>query len=105
MTPFSLGTTRLRVRTGFERQVVSALRGRPDLVIDTSLLTAADLKCSLIGHAAFDAVVCAILPRPLPTVGASRAMPSRSSMRACSAAGVGRQTSSADPDGSRFHKR
>jgi hypothetical protein len=61
------------VRTGFERQVVSALRGRPDLVIDTSLLTAADLKCSLIGHVAFDPVVCAILPRPLPIVGASRA--------------------------------
>jgi hypothetical protein len=44
--------------------VVSASRGRADVVIDTSLLTAADLKCSLIGHVAFDAVVCAILPRP-----------------------------------------
>jgi hypothetical protein len=58
------------------RQVVSALRGRADLVIDTSLLTAADLKCSLIGHVAFDAVVCAILSRPLAIVGASRAIPS-----------------------------
>jgi hypothetical protein len=76
MAPFSPGTIRLWVRTGFERQVVSALRGRADLVIDTSLLTAADLKCSLIGHVAFDAVVCAILPRPLATVVASRAIPS-----------------------------
>ena len=76
MAPFSPGTTRLRVRTGFERQVVSALRGRADLVIDTSLLTAADFKCSLIGLVAFDAVVCAILSRPLAIVGASRAIPS-----------------------------
>ena len=76
MAPFSPGTTRSWVGTGFERQVVSALRGRADLVIDTSLLTAADLKCSLIGHVGFDAVVCAILSRPLAIVGASRAIPS-----------------------------
>jgi RNase adaptor protein for sRNA GlmZ degradation len=76
MAPFSPGTTRLRVRTGPKRQLVSALRGRADLVIDTSLLNAADLKCSLIGHVAFDAAVCAILTRPLAPVGASRAIPS-----------------------------
>jgi RNase adaptor protein for sRNA GlmZ degradation len=64
------------VGTGFERQVVSALGGRADPVIDTSLLTAADLKRSLIGHVAFDAAVCAFLPRPLPIVRASRAIPS-----------------------------
>jgi len=64
------------VGTGFERQVVSALRGRADLVIDTSLLTAADLKRSLIGQVAFDAIVCAFLLRPLPAVGASRAITS-----------------------------
>jgi RNase adaptor protein for sRNA GlmZ degradation len=56
MAPFSPGTTRSWVGTGFERQVVSALRGRADPVIDTSLLTAADLKRSLIGHVAFDAL-------------------------------------------------
>ncbi len=33
-----------------ERQVVSALRDRADLVIDTSALTAADLKRLLTGH-------------------------------------------------------
>ena len=102
MAPFSPGTTRLRVRTGFERQVVSALRGRADLVIDTSLLTAADLKCSLIGHVAFDAVVCAILTRPLATVGASRG--DLQCVLARQPA-LSRQTSPADPDGSRFHKR
>jgi hypothetical protein len=64
------------VGIGFERQVVFALRCRADPVIDTCLLTAADLKRSLIGHAAFVAVVCAFLPRPLPIVGASRAIPS-----------------------------
>ena len=38
-----------------ERQVVSALRDRADLVIDTSALTAADLKRLLTGHFALDA--------------------------------------------------
>jgi RNase adapter protein RapZ len=38
-----------------ERQVVSALRDRADLVIDTSALTAADLKRLLSGHFALDA--------------------------------------------------
>ena len=38
-----------------ERQVVSALRDRADLVIDTSALTAADLKRVLTGHFALDA--------------------------------------------------
>ena len=37
-----------------ERQVVSALRDRADLVIDTSDLTAADLKRLLTGHFALD---------------------------------------------------
>lgn len=37
-----------------ERQVVSALRDRADLVIDTSELTAADLKRVLTGHFALD---------------------------------------------------
>jgi len=61
--------------------VVSALRCRVDPVIDTFSLTAADLMRSLIGYVA---VVCAFfaasftyfLPRPLPIVGASRAIPS-----------------------------
>lgn len=38
-----------------ERQVVSALRDRADLVIDTSALTAADLKRLLAGHFALEA--------------------------------------------------
>jgi RNase adapter protein RapZ len=38
-----------------ERQVVSGLRDRADLVIDTSALTAADLKRVLTGHFALDA--------------------------------------------------
>ncbi len=38
-----------------ERQVLSALRDRADLVIDTSALTAADLKRLLTGHFALDA--------------------------------------------------
>jgi RNase adapter protein RapZ len=38
-----------------ERQVVSALRERADLVIDTSALTAADLRRVLTGHFALDA--------------------------------------------------
>jgi RNase adapter protein RapZ len=38
-----------------ERQAVSALRDRADLVIDTSALTAADLKRLLTGHFALDA--------------------------------------------------
>ncbi len=38
-----------------ERQVVSALRHRADLVIDTSALTPADLKRVLTGHFALDA--------------------------------------------------
>ena len=38
-----------------ERQVVSALRDRADLVIDTSALTPADLKRVLTGHFALDA--------------------------------------------------
>ena len=38
-----------------ERRVVSALRDRADLVIDTSLLTAADLKRLLTGHFALGA--------------------------------------------------
>jgi len=37
-----------------ERQVVSALRDRADLVIDTSSLSAADLKRVLTGHFALD---------------------------------------------------
>jgi len=61
------------VGIGFERQVVSALRCRVDPVIDTFSLTAADLMRSLIGYVA---VVCAFLPRPLPIVGAARAIPS-----------------------------
>jgi RNase adapter protein RapZ len=36
--------------------VVSALRDRADLVIDTSILTAADLKRPLTGHFALEAV-------------------------------------------------
>jgi hypothetical protein len=64
------------VGIGFERQVVSALRCRADPVIDTFLLTAADLMRSLIGYVAFVAVVCAFLPPPLPIVGASRAISS-----------------------------
>jgi len=66
-----VGGNRLRAPSGF-----FALRGRADLVIDTSPLTAADLKRSLIGHVAFDAAVCAFLPRPLHIVGAPRATPS-----------------------------
>jgi RNase adapter protein RapZ len=38
-----------------ERQVVSALRDRADLVIDSSALSAADLKRVLTGHFALDA--------------------------------------------------
>ncbi len=38
-----------------ERQIVSPLRDRADLVIDTSVLTAADLKRVLIGHYAIEA--------------------------------------------------
>jgi RNase adapter protein RapZ len=38
-----------------ERQVVSALRERADLVIDTSAMTAADLRRVLTGHFALDA--------------------------------------------------
>jgi UPF0042 nucleotide-binding protein len=37
-----------------ERQALSPLRDRADLVIDTSLLTAADLKRLLVGHFALD---------------------------------------------------
>jgi len=37
-----------------ERQLDLALRDRADLVIDTSLLTAADLKCSLTSPFALD---------------------------------------------------
>ena len=37
-----------------ERQITSALRDRADLVIDTSALTAADLKRLLTGHFALD---------------------------------------------------
>jgi RNase adapter protein RapZ len=37
-----------------ERQTLSPLRDRADLVIDTSLLTAADLKRLLVGHFALD---------------------------------------------------
>jgi hypothetical protein len=61
---------------GFERQEVSALRGRADPVIATSLLIVADLKRSLIGHVAFDPAACAFLPRPLPIAGASHRIPS-----------------------------
>jgi len=75
------------VGIGFERQVVSALRCRADPVIDTFLLTAADLMRSLIGYVAFVAVVC-VLPRPLPIVGAARAIPTWSLMRAFSTTGV-----------------
>jgi RNase adaptor protein for sRNA GlmZ degradation len=39
-----------------ERQVVPALRDSADLVIDTSILTAADLKCLLTGRSALDAL-------------------------------------------------
>jgi hypothetical protein len=95
----------LWVRTGFERQVVSASRGRDDLVIDTSLLTVADLKCSLIGHVAFDAVVCAICR--VRSLLSGHPAPYRADylMRAARQPALRRQTSSADPDGSRFHKR
>ena len=39
-----------------ERQVVPALRDSADLVIDTSVLTAADLKRLLTGRSALDAL-------------------------------------------------
>jgi UPF0042 nucleotide-binding protein len=39
-----------------ERQMLSALRDRADLLIDTSTLSAADLKRLLIGHFALDAL-------------------------------------------------
>ena len=59
-----------------ERQVVSALRDRADLLIDTSALTATDLKRLL--DRAFCARcrrACAFSSPPLPIATASRAMP------------------------------
>jgi UPF0042 nucleotide-binding protein len=44
-----------------ERQVVLALRDSADLVIDTSVITAADLKHMLTGRLALDALGLRVL--------------------------------------------
>ncbi len=56
-----------------ERQMLSALRDRADLVIDTSALNATGLKRLLTGHFALTPVGCAFLSHRLPTVTACRA--------------------------------
>ena len=57
-----------------ERQVVSALRDRADVVIDTSLLTPSDLKRLLTGRFALDVVGLRVFVTPLPVVAAADAM-------------------------------
>jgi len=55
--------------------VVSALRDRADVVIDTSLLTPSDLKRLLTGRFALDVVGLRVFVTPLPVVAAADAMP------------------------------
>ena len=58
-----------------ERQVVSALRDRADVVIDTSLLTPPDLKRLLTGRFALDVFGLRVFVTPLPAVAAADAIP------------------------------